>query len=293
MEIGFIGLGNLGELLVRNLIDRGHRLHLYNRTKEKMEAYSNEAQLHTSLASIAQGCEIIFSIVSDDKAVQAISIGKDGLIENMQQGTVHICLSTIAPSTSVSLNELHKEKQVDYVTATVIGRPEAAKNRNLVICYSGNTAKKEAVFALLKDLGGAKIFEFGDDPKSASAVKVCNNFLIVAAIEALGEAFNLIERAGVNPKLFYEMITDTIFNSPIYKNYGKIITEKNYKDAGFTSQLGLKDAKLALNLAEEVNVPLPLADLVRNRFIINHNRGRKDWDWTSFVAVIEEENKAN
>ncbi len=291
MEIGFIGLGNLGALLVRNLIDKGHRLHLYNRTKEKMEIYSKEAQLHSDLPSIAKACDIILSIVSDDKAVQAISLGKEGLIENMKPATVHICLSTISPSTSVSLNKVYKEKKIDYITATVIGRPEVARNRNLVICYSGDSTKKETIFSILKDLGGAKIFEFGVDPKMASAVKVCNNFMIVAAIETMGETFNLIEKAGVDPKLFYEMITDTLFNSPVYKNYGKIITEKNYKEAGFTSQLGLKDTKLALAMADESSTPLPLGDLIRNRFFINHNHGRKDWDWTSIVAVIEEENK--
>ena len=107
--------------------------------------------------------------------------------------------------------------------------------------------------------------------------------MIVTAIETMGETFNLIEKTGVDPKLFYEMITDTLFNSPIYKNYGKIITEKNYKEAGFTSQLGLKDTKLALGMADESSTPLPLGDLIRNRFFINHNHGRNDWDWTSIV----------
>ena len=290
MQIGFIGLGTLGAILVRNLVDKGHKLHLYNRTTQKMQMYKEDAHLHDSLLSIAPACDIILSIVSDDKAVQAISLGKEGLIENMRPGAVHICLSTISPSISTSLNQAHKEKEIDYITATVIGRPEAARNRNLVICYSGYSPKKETIFSILEDLGGAKIFEFGDDPKMAAAVKVCNNFLIVAAIEAMGETFNLIEKAGVDPKLFYEMITDTIFNSPIYKNYGKIITEKNYKEAGFTSQLGLKDTKLALGMADESSTPLPLGDLIRNRFFINHNHGRSDWDWTSIVTVIEEEN---
>ena len=291
MQIGFIGLGTQGAILVRNLFDKGHKLHLYNLTTQKMQMYKEDAHLHDSLLSIAPACDIILSIVSDDKAVQAISLGKEGLVENMRPGAVHICLSTISPSISTSLNQAHKEKEIDYITATVIGRPEAARNRNLVICYSGYSPKKETIFSILEDLGGAKIFEFGDDPKMAAAVKVCNNFLIVAAIEAMGETFNLIEKAGVDPKLFYEMITDTVFNSPIYKNYGKIITEKNYKEAGFTSQLGLKDTKLALGMADESSTPLPLGDLIRNRFFINHNHGRNDWDWTSIVTVIEEENR--
>lgn len=291
MEIGFIGLGNLGTVMVQNLIEKGYKIHLYNRTTEKMERFRNNAQLHTSVASIAKACDIIFSIVSDDKAVTEISSGTNGLIENLKPEAVHVCLSTIAPSTVVSLNESLKKRQIDYVTATVIGRPEAARNRNLVICYSGRTSKKESIFTILKDLGGTKIYEFGEDAKSAAVVKVCNNFMIIAALETMGETFNLLENAGVAPKAFYEMITDTIFSSPIYKNYGKIIIEKAYKDPGFTSQLGLKDTRLALGLADELSTPLPLADLIRNRFFINHNRGRKDWDWTSIVEVIKEENK--
>ena len=101
----------------------------------------------------------------------------------------------------------------------------------------------------------------------------------------------IAEKAGVDTKAFYQMITDFLFNCPIYKNYGKIILEENYKEPGFTSQLGLKDIRLVEALADEVSAPVPLADIVRNRLLVNINRGRKDWDWTSFVAVIKEESK--
>jgi 3-hydroxyisobutyrate dehydrogenase-like beta-hydroxyacid dehydrogenase len=255
-----------------------------------MEEFSGKAELHNSLSSIAQTCDIILSIVSDDKALDAICFGRDGLTENMKKGSVHVCLSTIAASTAVRMNEAHQQKEIDYITATIIGRPEAAINQKLVICYSGKTARQEEVFELLRKLGGAKIFEFGDDPKMAAVVKLANNFVIAAAIEALGEGFNLAEKAGVDPKAFYEMITDFLFNCPIYKNYGKIILEENYKDPGFTTQLGLKDVRLVQALADEVAAPVPFADVVRNRLLVNLNRGRKDWDWTSFVAVIREEN---
>lgn len=292
MQIGFIGLGNLGTVMVKNLIESGHKIHLYNRTAEKMEAFKQDAFLHSEIPSLANSCDLVFSIVSDDKAVEAICFDKDGLINTLKQGSIHICLSTIAPATSSRLEEAHKQKGQNYLTATIIGRPEAAKARNLVICYSGATNKKEFVFQVLKDLGGKKIFEFGDDAQKAAAVKVCTNFLIVAAIESMSEAFNLIKQSGVAPKDFYEMITNTIFESPIYKNYGKIIVEETYdQKGGFTSQLGLKDTRLALGLAEQVAVPLPLGDLIKNRFIINHNRGRIDWDWTSIAQVIKEETK--
>lgn len=291
MTIGFIGLGNLGTVMVNNLIEKNVSLQLYNRTKEKLQAFSEKAKLHFSISSLAKACDLIISIVSNDKAVEAISHGDEGLIANMKPRSVHVCLSTIAPSTASDLEEAFNEKGLDYCTATVIGRPEAARLRNLVTCYSGNTALKSEVFTVLQDLGVAKIFEFGTKAATAAAVKVCNNFLMVSAMEAMGEAFNLIERAGGSACDFYEMISNSIFNCPIYKNYGKIIVEKNYKQPGFTSQLGLKDTRLALQLAEQTNTSLPLADLVRNRFLVNHNRGRMEWDWASFVEVILEENK--
>jgi len=291
MTIGFIGLGNLGCVMVSNLIEKNIPLHLYNRTQEKMKTFSGRAQLHSSLASLAEACDVIISIVSNDKAVEAISYYNEGLIAKMKSGSSHVCLSTIAPSTASNLEMAHKEKGIEYCTATIIGRPEAARLRNLVTCFSGTTTRKNEIFTLLQDLGAAKIFEFGDKAMTAAAVKVCNNFLMIAAMEAMGEAFNLIERAGGSPTDFYEMISNSVFSCPIYKNYGKIIVEKNYKNPGFTSQLGLKDTRLALQLAEETNTPLPLADLVRNRFLINHNRGRIEWDWASFVEVIQEENK--
>lgn len=292
METGFIGLGNLGQVMAENLVEAGRQIHIYNRSPEKMEPFENKAVLHTSIASLAKACNIIVSIVSDDKAVEAISFGEEGLLENLKPGSVHVCLSTIAPSTSENLARTYNNRQIDYITATVIGRPEAARGRNITVCVSGVSAHKDEVIKVLKDLGGNKMYDFGPNPRSAAVVKVCNNFLIISAIEAMGEALNLAERAGADSIAFYQMITETLFAAPIYKNYGKIILDKSYNVGGFTSQLGLKDTKLALSLAEEVSTPLPLADLIKNRFLINHNRGRNEWDWTSIVQVIKEENEA-
>src|SRR5688572_10462341 len=146
MEIGFIGLGNLGAVMVNNLIESGHKLHIYNRTPKKMDTYKEVAFLYSDIPGLAKACDIIISIVSDDKAVEAISAGQEGLVENMKRGSTHICLSTIAPATTTRLNEAHKQTGLEYVTATIIGRPEAAKAKNLVVCYSGFTTKKDLVF---------------------------------------------------------------------------------------------------------------------------------------------------
>ncbi len=290
METGFIGLGNLGSIMVTNLVESGRKVHIYNRTKEKTKPFEESTFVHDNLTSLAESCDIIFSILSDDAAVESLCF-EQGLVENMKPGTLHVCLSTIAASTATRLHKAHQEKSIDYITATILGRPEAAKARALTVCLSGASAKKEQAVEILTDLGGKNIKHFGEDPKSAAVVKICTNFMITSAIEAMGEAMNLAGKAGVDVSAFYNMITETLFNAPIYKNYGKIILDKSYDMAGFTSQLGLKDTKLALSLAEEMNTPLPIADLLKNRFLINHNRERNNWDWTSIVEVIREENE--
>lgn len=290
MQTGFIGLGNLGTPLVKNLIEKDRKLHLFNRTAEKMKAFEGKATLHSNVASIAKECDVIISILSDDAAVKSLCYLDEGLLANLKAGSTHICLSTIAASTAVELEAAHKAKGIEYVTATIIGRPEAAIARAITVCYSGTSEKKDYLLELLTDLGGKNFFEYGDEAKNAAVIKICNNFLIIAAIEAMGEAMNLVEKAGVDTTRFYEMITSTLFSAPIYKTYGKIIIDKSYDKAGFTSQLGLKDTKLALALADEVSATLPFADVAKNHFIVNHNRGRNQQDWTSIVKVIEEEN---
>lgn len=291
MEIGFIGLGNLGAVMAQNLIERERPLHIYNRTIDKLKAFEHQAKVYNTIPSLAKNCDVIISIVSDDAAVRNISYGNDGLVKNMKQGAVHVCLSTISAAAAEELSIAYESKQLEYITATVIGRPEAAKARNTTVCISGRSSKKVEVKEILKDLGGNKLYEFGDNPKSAAVVKICNNFLILAAIEAMGEAMNLAESAGADTDAFYQMITETLFSAPIYKTYGKIILDKSYEVAGFTSQLGLKDTKLALSLADDLSTPLPIADLLKNRFYVNHNRQRNNWDWTSIVKVIDEDNK--
>jgi len=290
METGFIGLGNLGNIMVKNLVESGRKLRIFNRTIEKTKPFEATTSVESDVPSLAKSCDIIFSILSDDAAVESLCFNQ-GLIANMKPGSVHVCLSTIAASTATRLAEEHAEKGIDYLTATIVGRPEAAQARALTVCLSGTSAKKEAVVELLTDLGGKNIKQFGDDPKSAAVVKICTNFLITSAIEAMGEAFNLAGKAGADVALFHEMITETLFSAPIYKNYGKVIIDESYDKAGFTSQLGFKDTRLALALANDAGVTLPFADIIKNRFIVNHSRGRNLYDWASIAKVIKEESE--
>jgi 3-hydroxyisobutyrate dehydrogenase-like beta-hydroxyacid dehydrogenase len=290
MEIGFIGLGNLGSVLVNNLIESNRKTHLYNRTEEKMKPYKDKAVLHTKVASIAASCDILISALTDDEAVESICYGQGGIIENIKPNAVHVCLSTIASSTASSLHHAHRKKNIEYITATIIGRPEAAAARLLTACLSGISEKTNLVVGILKDLGVKSIYHFGDDPAAAAVIKICNNFLLTAAMEAMSEAFSLAKKSGADTAIFYRMITETLFGSPAYKKYAKIIVDEDYGEAGAASYLGLKDTRLALKLADELSATLPIGDILKNHFIMNHNRGRINDDWTTMAKVISENN---
>jgi len=129
------------------------------------------------------------------------------------------------------------------------------------------------------------VIRAGDDPPRANVIKVAGNFLLAAAIEALGEAFALARKYGVPPAELLDVVNGRLFRSPIYENYGKLIAEERYEPAGFKLRYGLKDVRLALEAADEATVPMPLASLMRDRYLSAVARGWGDADWAALARV--------
>ena len=132
------------------------------------------------------------------------------------------------------------------------------------------------------------MFLVGADPQAANLVKLAGNFLIAAMIEALGEAFALLHKNGIDAKQFLEIVNGNLFRSPIYENYGTRIAEGQYSPAGFRLALGLKDMRLVLGAADVATVPMPLASVVRDHLMSGMARGKGDLDWTALAQVIAE-----
>jgi len=126
---------------------------------------------------------------------------------------------------------------------------------------------------------GRRVFEAGHDPEAATAIKIANNFVLGCAIEAMGEGFALTRKYGVEPAVFYDVMTDGLFNCSAYKVYGKIIVDESYAKVGQMAVLGLKDADLALVAGGLVGVPLPSGNVWRDRLVgaVAHGDGNKDW----------------
>jgi 3-hydroxyisobutyrate dehydrogenase-like beta-hydroxyacid dehydrogenase len=196
-------------------------------------------------------------------------------------------MSTISVALSARLNEAHTAAGQAYVAAPVFGRPEAAAAAKLLVVASGAPAEIEKCRALLEAVGQSLVV-IGEQATSANVVKITGNFLIASVMESLGEAFALLKKSNVDAGQFLDLMTRSLFAAPIYQNYGKLILAESFDPPGFKLKLGLKDVKLALEAADAVAAPLPLASLLRDHMLAGVARGYSEMDWTAVTRVIAE-----
>lgn len=277
-KIAFIGLGNMGLPMARLLIEAGYPLRVYNRSKEKAESLpQDKITLCETPREAAEECTLIITMLADDKILNEAVSGADGFASALQKELVHISMSTIAPETSQLLAEQHAGTGAAYVAAPVFGRPDAAAAKKLWICVSGKNEVKERVKPVLR-LMGQDVIDFGEDPGAANVVKILGNFMILSSLEMMGEAFALGEKFGLERTAIADFFGSTVFNAPVYKNYGKLLASRQFEPVGFRSRLALKDVRLALSLARELESPMPLGSLIQDRLLsaMAKNRGDRD-----------------
>ncbi|MEO8109233.1 MAG: NAD(P)-dependent oxidoreductase [Ginsengibacter sp.] len=281
-NLGFVGLGSLGTPIALNLLESGHTLYVYNRTASKAKPLGDKgAVVCESIAELAKKCSIVFTIVSDDAALKSICEGDDGLLNNLEKESLHISMSTILPKTVSELASLHKEHNLYYLASPVFGRPDAAAAKKLNYVISGEEQFRRRAEPLLRDAGGANVFDFGETITAANTVKLCGNFLIASALEAIGESINLAEKSGVDSKQMWNMFSQTLFNTPLYANYSNIILQQKFEPAAFTMKLGLKDMNLVMGQAAAVQQQMPLAQLLQKNMKAIVDSGNENIDWSA------------
>lgn len=282
MKIGFIGLGSLGTPIAINLKESGHELFVYNRTISKTTALKNKgAVVCETIEALTKSCSIVFTIVSDDAALKNICEGNNGLIQYLPEGAIHVSMSTILPQSAADLSALHQRHGQHYLAAPVFGRPEAAVAKKMNFVYSGNAAVGKQIEPLLKDAGGAGVWDFGESITTANTVKLCGNFMIAAALEAMGESIALAASSGVDAGKMWSMFNQTLFNTPLYHNYSNIILQQVFEPAAFTARLGLKDLNLVLQQASHVQQPMLLAELLKENMQQLVSNGKDTIDWSA------------
>lgn len=286
--IGFIGTGMMGEPMARNLLRAGFRVKVYNRTAQKTRALAADGAEPTQTpAAAAAAGGIVVTMLANDQAVEEAAFGADGFAPRLHGG-LHLSMSTIAPATAERLAARHRELGSDYVAAPVFGRPDAAAAKRLWICTSGEPAAKARVQTVLQALGQG-VFDFGDKPGAANVVKLSGNYLILAATQAMAEAFTLAEKHGIARTAIADLFGKTLFACPVYQAYGKFVAEQNYEPARFKLALGYKDISLALDTGKAAQVPMPLASLLQQRMLAAMANGRGDLDWSALALSVSED----
>lgn len=276
MQLGFIGLGQMGRPMVERLKSAGHSLKVYNRTRSSPDVAAK--------ADDAVAGEVVITMLADDAAVRAVWLDT-GLARRLPKGTIHLNMATVSMAISRELASIQKE---NYVAAPVFGRPPLAAQGQLDIIAAGPKAALECCQPLFSVLG-KQTFVVGDDPAKANAVKIARNFLLACLIESLGEAFALVRRCGVAPADFLNVIGNTSLGSPAYRNYGKMIVEQAWLPAQFAMPLGVKDVELALATAREAGMHLRLGEMIRNHLLEAIAAGRAEEDWAALAGHIANE----
>ncbi len=278
MQIGFLGAGSMSAPMIENLVADGHSVRVWNRTARRARALEGAGVV--AVEQPAQVCTaggVILSCLADDAALEAV-FDDGSVLSALGLGGVHVSMSTISAACARHLAATHAAAHTAYVAAPVLGRPDAVRARMQSYIVAGAPAARERVHGLLAALG-QKVFAFGDDPVAANVAKINFNFLIAASIEAMSEAFAVVEKAGLDPHAFHEMVTGTAFGCRIYEGYGRMIVDRAFDPALFRLVLGLKDVRLAQGMAAAVDARMRLGDLLESRYAeaVEHGLGEKDW----------------
>src|SRR5882672_9677219 len=285
MKVGFIGMGNMGSAIARNLIKMGHTLTVYNRTRSRAEPFASlGARIAEVPSEAAADTEVLMTMLADDAAVEGLIFAPGNAIQALPAGAIHISMSTISVALSRSLAEAHREKKQHYVAAIVFGRPDVAAAAKLFIVAGGPSEPIQRCQPLF-DAIGQKTFMAGEEAHAANAIKLAGNFVITTVIESLAEAFAFGRKSGVDPHTFLDILTNSLFPGPVYQTYGNLIASDQFEPAGFKLPLGFKDNRLLLAAAEAAAVPMPMASLVHDRFVAALAQGLGESDWAAIARI--------
>jgi len=283
MEVGFIGLGQMGKPIAANLIRAGHRLCVWNRSEgPARELAALGAIVAAEPADAARG-EVLMTMLADDASTRAVLIG-GGVLERAPRGLSCVNLATVTVALVRELAQLAHERGIGYVAAPVFGRPEVAQAGKLNIVVAGDSAALTRIAPLLTAIG-ERAWPISGPAERANVVKLAGNFMIASAIETMGEAAALVRAYGVSSGDFLNVLTNTLFAAPVYRTYGRFIAEQRYQPAAFPMMLGLKDVRLALEAGEAAHVPLPIASVLRDHFLEAIAAGQADYDWAALAEV--------
>ena len=280
--LGFLGLGSMGGAMAARLVDAGHSVTVWNRTPAAAEELVAAGALRAEHPGEALAADVSFSMLANDAAVA--SVFDDAAIAALA-GRTHVMMASISPSLADRLSAAFAAAGATYVAAPVLGRPPVAAAGQLNIMVAGAPDAVDSVEPYLSAMG-KRIWRLGDRPSVANSVKAAVNYNIIHALQAIGETVAMTERLGVDPELFTDLLSQTVFGGVVYTTYGDLIARSAYENPGFHITLGRKDLALAQEVADATGVrpaTLPALTEVFERALADDEL--KNYGWEAIAEV--------
>ncbi|MGC2166902.1 MAG: NAD(P)-dependent oxidoreductase [Gallionella sp.] len=286
MRIGFIGIGNMGSELVRHLLAAGHEVSAYVRgARSGQRAAELGLSLAITPARLAADSDVVFTMVTAGKDVESVAVGSDGLIRGAHQGLIHVDMSTISPAITRAIATRLRERGIAMLDAPVSGGVAAAKAASLTFFVGGDAATFERVRPLFELMGKA-IFHMG--PSGAGQVtKLSNQICQLANLQGTAEALSFARAQGVNTGKVREAVMTGYGTSRMLDVLGKKMVERDFS-AGIVAALHHKDIGVALDIAHESGLPLPVTAQVMQQLNALMGSGFGDRDTSSLLLVLEQ-----
>jgi 2-hydroxy-3-oxopropionate reductase len=286
-KVGFVGLGVMGSPMARNLIEAGHELVLYNRTRRKAEelAAKGRAEVAETPSEVAEKSGITITMLPGPPEVEAIVAGEDGLLEGAKEGSLLVDMSTSSPNLARKLARAGTERGVGVLDAPVSGADVGAKEGTLSIMVGG----KEADFSRAKRLFeamGKTVVRVGESG-AGQTVKACNQVVVALVIEAVSEALVLGSKGGVAPEKILDVLSGGLAGNKVIEVKREKFLSHNF-DPGGKVEFHRKDLGIALEAAREHGVPLPVTALVNEMFGALMAKGWGGWDHSAMLTLIED-----
>jgi 3-hydroxyisobutyrate dehydrogenase-like beta-hydroxyacid dehydrogenase len=280
--VGFIGLGAMGGRIAGRLLAAGHEVYGTNRTKAKAAPLIERGLVwRDTPREVADAAAIVFSMVTDDTALEAIASGSDGILAGLRAGKVWIEMSTVSPETSRDLAWRARMLGADMLDAPVSGSLPAAEDGSLTIMVGGSDGTYAQLEPILRELG-SKVVRIGENG-SALLMKLAVNINLAEQMLAFSEGVLLAEQGGIDRALAVSVLTESAIGSPMLRSRGQFVLELPER-AWFDVRLMRKDLTLALEAATRLDVPLPSAAIAQQLFTAAHAMGYEDKD----IAVVYE-----
>lgn len=283
MKIGFIGLGRMGGHVAENLLKAGHDVTVWNRSKAPVQDLVAKGAKAAATPEDALTGDAVFSMLANDAVMTEVGLAGP-LLGKAAKGLVHVNMATISVEFARQLQAAHEKAGLAYLSAPVFGRPDMAAAAQLVLVVGGAAAARETMQPVFDKIGSRTV-PVGEDAWQANLFKICGNFMIAAELEAIGEAFTLLRKGGVDPALFHDVLAGRLFTGAVFKNYGQMVLNKQYEPAGFALTLGLKDVNLARAAAQGLGVDMPTAELLKTHYDQAVAWGWQDKDWSAIGEV--------